>query len=185
MTRIYTRKGDDGTTRLADGSPASKADRRIEAYGTVDELNARIGLALALRPAAALISPLKRIQHRLFQAGAQLSHPGPAEQYDGPRVTSENVRELEELIDRLNAELPALRHFVLPGGTPVAAELHVARTVCRRAERAVCRLHESEPVDQALIAYLNRLSDALFVMSRYDNFAAGVAEPTWDGNEQE
>jgi cob(I)alamin adenosyltransferase len=181
LTRIYTRTGDDGTTALGAGQRTPKTAPRIEAYGTVDELNAQIGAVLAAGPVEALREPLRRMQNDLFHAGADLCIPDqdkPAA--PGPRIEPRHVQALEQLIDRLNADLPPLENFVLPGGSPAATHLHVARTVCRRAEREVLRLRESEPVSDDLVRYLNRLSDALFVMARFENHARGVAEPTWN-----
>lgn len=181
LTRIYTRTGDDGTTLLGSGTRVPKSDPRVEAYGTLDELNAHIGVVLASSPTAELIEPLRRIQQILLHAGAELccldaDKLAPA----GPRVRPEHVTQLEQWIDGFNSKLPPLKNFVLPGGTPAAAALHVARTVCRRAEREVVRLRGAMPLRDDVLHYLNRLSDALFVFARYDNHARGVPEPLWD-----
>jgi cob(I)alamin adenosyltransferase len=190
LNRIYTRGGDKGETALAGGQRVPKDAPRIEAYGTVDELNAFIGLACvtcgeesarALR-LGKLVDILRRVQHELFNLGSQLStlpqdlHPKQA------RITSAEIDQLEREIDGMNQELPALRSFVLPGGSRLNAELHVARTVCRRAERLTVALVRSEEVAPEVVRYLNRLSDALFVWSRWVNYAVGVPEVLWEPN---
>jgi cob(I)alamin adenosyltransferase len=174
LTRIYTRGGDKGETSLGDGSRVSKLDPRIAAYGTVDELNAQLGVVLAGGPPDALRAPLERIQNELFDLGADLSVPfaGPDERL---RVTQEMVDGLERLCDELNGPLPELKSFVLPGGTDTAARLHVARTVARRAEREAL----AADVNPLAIVYLNRLSDFLFIAARAANALAGVDEPLW------
>lgn len=183
LTRIYTRTGDDGTTGLGSGTRVAKTDLRIEAYGTVDELNAEIGVVLATSPDAAIAAILARVQNDLFHAGSDLCFP-EAEKTDlkVPGVEQRHVDWLEGGIDEWNAELPPLENFILPGGSPSAASLHVARTVCRRAERSVLRLREREPIGEFVLVYLNRLSDALFVLARLQNLRSGVAEPTWDSH---
>ncbi len=181
LTRIYTRTGDDGTTMLGSGSRVPKTDPRVETYGTVDELNAQIGVVLASDPAAALVEPLRTTQQVLLHLGAELCCIDANRPVgEGPCVRAEHVQQLEAWIDRFNGELPALENFVLPGGTPAAAALHVARTVCRRAERQLVRLRAAMAVRDEAVRYLNRLSDALFVFARYDNHARGVPEPLWD-----
>jgi cob(I)alamin adenosyltransferase len=181
ITRVYTRTGDDGTTGLGSGRRVPKDDLRIEAYGTIDELNAHIGTVLTAGPAAELVEPLRRIQNDLFHLGADLSIPeADKAKHPGPRLGEPHVAALESLLDTLNQGLPPLKNFVLPGGTPVAAFLHVARTVCRRAERIVVELAAQEPVGPDNVPYLNRLSDVLFVMSRFHNHQTGVDDPIWD-----
>ena len=182
LTRIYTRTGDDGTTGLGSGERVPKTSLRIAAYGTVDELNAQIGVVAATPGLdAQLAAELRRIQHELFHLGSELCVPEPAKaSFPVPRIEERHVAALEQSIDRMNGLLPALSNFVLPGGHPAAAALHVARTVCRRAERDVLTLREKEPVGPLAVKYLNRLSDGLFVMTRYQNVRAGVPEPTWD-----
>jgi len=181
ITKVYTRTGDDGTTALGTGQRVSKNALRICAYGSVDELNAHIGVVLAAGVTRDVIEPLRRIQNELFHAGAELCVPEPDRpQHPGPRIEARHVESLEQLMDQLSADLEPLKNFVLPGGTPAAAQLHVARTVCRRAERELVGLLEHEPVSPELIRYLNRLSDALFVMARYENRSTGTAEPIWD-----
>jgi len=180
LNRIYTRTGDAGRTRLATGQQVSKADLRVEAYGGVDEANACVGLA-RLHTAGELDAALARIQNELFDLGADLSTPPKPDEAAGSvlRVSVAQVERLEAEIDRLNAELPELKSFVLPGGTPAAAALHLARTVCRRAERAAVRLVEAgEPVNGPAMQYLNRLSDWLFVAARHAN-DKGAAEVFW------
>jgi cob(I)alamin adenosyltransferase len=177
LTRIYTRGGDGGETSLGDGSRVSKLDGRIEAYGTVDELNALLGFALARGCPPEMAAPLARIQNELFDVGADLSVPGDVE--GRLRVTQEQIDELEHLCDRFNEGLPELRSFVLPGGSEVAALLHVARTVCRRAERAALAAAGEHDVHALVLVYLNRLSDLLFILARTANAVAAVEEPLW------
>lgn len=181
LTRIYTRTGDDGTTGLGNGERIAKTAPRIEAYGAVDELNSAIGVILTLAPTPTLADPLRRIQNELFHCGADLCVPESAKSaMPGPRIEPRHVAALEELIDQLNEELPPLANFILPGGTPAAAQIHVARTICRRAERDALRLAAVEAIGASVVHYLNRLSDALFVMARFENLKTGTAEPLWD-----
>jgi cob(I)alamin adenosyltransferase len=177
LTRIYTRGGDAGETSLGDGSRVSKLDSRLAAYGTVDELGSCLGLVTAGECPEDVRAVLTRVQNELFDLGADLSVP--LEREGRLRVIQEQVDALEADCDRLNADLPELRSFVLPGGTEAAARLHLARTVCRRAERealAAAREHELDPL---VLVYLNRLSDLLFVLARHANAVAGVDEPLW------
>ena len=182
LTRIYTRTGDDGSTALGLGGRIAKDDLRVECYGTVDELNALLGLALAgTGVPPELAEPITKMQNDLFHLGADLCVTEDAKvERPLPRIEERHVLWLEEMMDLWNDELPPLANFVLPGGSPVAAALHVARTVCRRAERRVVSLARREPVGDWTIRYLNRLSDALFVLARTANRLAGVAEPLWD-----
>jgi cob(I)alamin adenosyltransferase len=182
LNRIYTRTGDKGTTALAAGGRRPKHDPRIEAFGTVDETNACIGLVRLHTAGHEIDAMLGRIQNDLFDLGADLAtvetdKPLP---YEPLRITQAQVDRLEQEIDRLNAELSVLRSFVLPGGTPAAAALHLARTVCRRAERLVVELMEKpeEKVSPESVKYLNRLSDFLFVASRYAN-DKGALDVLW------
>ena len=176
LTRIYTRAGDRGETSLGDGSRASKLDCRIGAFGTVDELNAHIGVALAGELPDALRPPLERVQNELFDVGADLAVPYGVG--DGRlRVAQEQVDALERDCDRFNDELPELRSFVLPGGSEAAARLHVARTVCRRAERDALAASQEVEIDPLVLVYLNRLSDLLFILARTANL--GREEPLW------
>jgi len=181
ITRVYTRTGDDGTTGLGGGGRVSKDSPRVEAYGTVDELNSQVGAALATGVDAGLVSDLRRIQNELFHLGADLCTPeADKERVPGPRLEERHVEALERMIDRLSAELAPLENFVLPGGSPGAAQLQLARAVCRRAERAVVALSHREAVGRQTIRYLNRLSDALFVLARYENLRRGVVDTLWD-----
>jgi cob(I)alamin adenosyltransferase len=173
LTRIYTRTGDAGETSLGDGSRVPKTDPRIAAVGAVEETNAQLGFVLAAGVPDELRAPLERIQNELFDLGADLAVPY-AEGDGKLRIEQAQVEALERLCDRLNAALAPLRSFVLPGGTEAAARLHLARTVCRRAELAALRV---APVNPVALAYLNRLSDLLFVLARAAN--AGGAERLW------
>ena len=177
LTRIYTRGGDRGETSLGDGSRVSKLDCRIGAFGTVDELNSALGVVLAGDVSIAVREPLERVQNELFDVGADLSVPWGVT--DRLRVEQAMISRLEELCDRFNAELPELRSFVLPGGTESAARLHVARTICRRAEREVLLGAQEVELNPLVLAYLNRLSDLLFILARTANSLAGVDEPLW------
>ena len=181
ITRVYTRTGDDGTTGLGGGQRVSKDSPRIAAYGTVDELNALIGAAMAAGLEEELVSELSRIQNELFHLGSDLCFlEEDKESIALPGIEEDHVVRLEELMDRLSEVVPPLENFVLPGGSPGAASLHVARTCCRRAERALVRLAAQERVGPCTLRYLNRLSDALFVMARFENARKAVPEPIWD-----
>jgi cob(I)alamin adenosyltransferase len=181
ITKVYTRTGDDGTTGLGAGGRVGKDSPRIEAYGTVDELNSAIGLALAMGVNDALAPALASIQNDLFHLGSDLCVPEEEKaSRPVPRIEPRHVTALEDLMDRLSEELAPLENFVLPGGTPSAAQLHVARTVCRRAERVVIALSRSEKVGPHTIHYLNRLSDALFVMARHENKRRGAPDVLWN-----
>lgn len=180
LTKIYTRLGDDGETHLGDMSRVPKTDERIEAYGTVDELNAQIGVTLTVEGLPESYAEwLRHIQNDLFDVGADLCVPPPPEdderQRTRLRVSPEQVAWLEQRIDEVNDALPPLTSFVVPGGTPLSAHLHVARTICRRAERDVVALSAQEPVTPEVISYLNRLSDLLFVLARAANEGGGEA----------
>ena len=183
LNRIYTRAGDGGETRLASGKKVSKADLRVEAYGAVDETNACLGMArLHTAGAADLDVMLARLQNELFDLGADLSTPPKRGEVEGQvlRMSEAQVERLEAEIDQLNGLLPELKSFILPGGAPAAAALHLARTVCRRAERATVRLMESgEPVSGPALRYLNRLSDLLFTFARLENRRAGTPDVEW------
>jgi cob(I)alamin adenosyltransferase len=191
INRVYTRRGDQGETSLAGGQRVPKDGPRIEAYGTVDELNSLVGAARVtaseLAAAEARLSPLAaillRVEHELFNLGSILAtlpedvHPKQA------RVTDADVAELESEIDRMNRELPPLGSFVLPGSSRLNAELHICRTVCRRAERATVALGRVESVPPEAVRYLNRLSDALFVWSRWASHVTGAPETLWEPNQ--
>jgi cob(I)alamin adenosyltransferase len=178
LTRIYTRAGDSGETSLGDGSRVPKSDPRIEAYGTVDELNSVLGLALAGGLPGDFRPWLEEVQNDLFDVGADLSVPLEDER-ERLRVTTAQVERLERLCDRANERLEPLKSFVLPGGGEAAARLHLARTVCRRAEREAVALAEATDVNPAALAYLNRLSDLLFILARAANAEEGASEPLW------
>jgi len=173
LTRIYTRTGDLGDTGLGDGSRVAKDAARVEAYGTVDELNSVIGLLRTHPLPEPLDAWLGEIQHRLFDLGGELCIPGHS------IISDAHVTALEHWLDRLNDDLEPLADFILPGGSPAAAACHLARTVCRRAERRVVTLQAQEAVNGPALRYLNRLSDLLFVMSRSLNRAAGVPDVLW------
>ena len=182
IDRVYTRGGDQGQTSLIGGDRVSKASPRLEGYGTVDELNATVGLvceALAASAAGSHLLPiLRRVQNELFNVGCELATPDPVRRAQGPRVEQRHIDGLERDIDAVNDELPVLKSFVLPGGGWASAYFHLARTVCRRGERAVVAL--GDPEHALAIAYLNRLSDALFVWGRWAALKDGKDEPLWD-----
>jgi cob(I)alamin adenosyltransferase len=181
LTRIYTRKGDDGTTGLGGGQRVPKDTLRVATYGTVDELNSTIGVALANGLVPRLAQALPVIQNELFHLGSDLcflEHDKAV--FRIPQIEARHVEALERVMDELNEVVGPLENFVLPGGAPGAAYLQVARTVCRRAEREAITLAHGETIGPFVIPYLNRLSDALFVMARYENHQRGIAEPLWD-----
>lgn len=184
MAKIYTRTGDTGKTSLLGGRRVAKDDLRIEAIGSVDEINAAIGvvrmeLTRAIAAPEALDEELAQVQHRLFDLGAELAGAGPVAA-DVARLSNADVAALEASIDRYEAGLEPLKYFILPGGSPVAAQLHVARGVCRRAERRLVELTEMEAVRGEALRYINRLSDWLFVAARVANRAIGVADIRWE-----
>lgn len=187
LTKIYTKAGDKGQTRLVGGQKVAKDSPRLETYGTVDELMSCVGLARTLleEPGApagapALAAVLRRVQNELFNVGSELATLPEDLHPKQPVIAARHVEALEHEIDAWNEHLPELRSFVLPGGGMVASYLHLARTVCRRAERLAVRLAAAEPVGEQVIPYLNRLSDALFVMSRHAARLYGQAEPLWE-----
>ncbi|HHH47884.1 MAG TPA: cob(I)yrinic acid a,c-diamide adenosyltransferase [Gammaproteobacteria bacterium] len=173
LSKIYTRTGDDGTTSLGDGSRVAKDSLRIEAIGTVDELNSQLGVLRALALAEDTDTLLAEVQHRLLDLGGELSIPGRT------AITPAHIESLEQALDRLNDGLTPLKEFILPGGSPAAAQAHVARSVCRRAERRLLALHHSETLSPSAIGYLNRLSDLLFVLARHLNRAQGCNDVLW------
>jgi cob(I)alamin adenosyltransferase len=178
--KIYTKTGDSGETSLFDNSRVSKADPRVDAYGEVDEVNACLGAALAAGVDADITAVLTAIQKDLFAVGARLADPSSriADRVTKAAVTTQQTEMLEGTIDRLESELPPLRRFILPGGSPAGSLLHLARTVCRRAERRVVGLG-TDAIEPGVVIYLNRLSDLLFVMARAVNHRAGVPEIEW------
>ncbi len=181
LTKIYTRQGDKGLTRLSGGQQVSKNSLRVSAYGTVDELNSTIGVAVAFGLCERLTSILPEIQNELFHLGSDLSFlEEDKAKYPIPHIEARHITRLEAIIDEMTAVTGPLQNFILPGGSTGAALLHVARTVCRRAERDVITVAEVEPVGSYVVQYLNRLSDALFVMARYENHERGVPEPLWN-----
>jgi cob(I)alamin adenosyltransferase len=174
LSKIYTRTGDNGTTGLGDGSRVNKDSLRVEAMGDADELNSVIGIMITEGVPAKLQTPLTQIQHDLFNLGGEICMPGYV------ILKQARIDELESLIDTLNEDLSPLKEFILPGGTKAAAYCHLARTVCRRAERTLIQLHRLEPVTAISLQYLNRLSDLLFVMCRTINQSAGVNDVLWN-----
>lgn len=178
LSKIYTRTGDDGTTGLGDGSRTEKDGLRVEAFGTVDELNSAIGVAVAELERAELLEPvqqlLNEIQHHLFDLGGELCIPG----YQA--IDDQHIERLEEALDTYNEDLPWLKEFILPGGSPAAAQLHLARTICRRAERRVVSLAREEDINLPPQKFLNRLSDLLFVLARTAARASGAGEVLWN-----
>jgi len=181
LTKIYTRGGDDGSTGLGGGQRVPKHSLRIEAYGTVDELNSTIGVALAGGLAPEIERALGRIQNELFHLGSDLCFlDEDAKRIGIPRIEERHVAELEAMLDAMSEKLGPLENFILPGGSEGAARLHLARTICRRAERAATELAQEETIGAWVLRYLNRLSDALFVMARYENRHRGTSEVYWD-----
>jgi cob(I)alamin adenosyltransferase len=178
--KIYTKTGDQGDTSLFGGQRVPKDALRIEAYGTVDELNSLLGIVRADNTDRGIDDILSSIQDRLFEVGADLATPRSLDRDSIRRFEPHDAGPLEQLIDDLESHLEQLKSFIIPGGSPVAARLHFARTVCRRAERAVVRLSRNEDIGEGTIIYLNRLSDLLFVLARYANHLAQVTETKWN-----
>ena len=177
--KIYTRTGDDGTTGLLGPGRVPKSAPRVEAYGAVDELNAVLGTVRLIEGAMAYEAELAAIQSALFEVGAELATVERARGATPARVPAEAIQTLEAWIDRFETDLPALRNFILPGGGALSAQFHLARTVCRRAERRVVALASAEAVAADVVRYLNRLADLLFVMARHANHRAGIADVEW------
>lgn len=178
--KIYTKTGDKGTTQLLSVGRVPKNHLRLQAYGEIDELNSVVGLARAIGLSPPLDEWLLGIQNTLFVLSSEIAVPKPEEiNMPIPKVHASDTAELEKMIDQLDGELEALKTFILPGGTTGAAQLHVARTVCRRAERALQTLHQSEPLSADALIYINRLSDVLFTMARYENKKRGVGDVAW------
>ncbi len=184
INKVYTKSGDQGKTQLIGGDKVSKASERIECYGTIDELNATIGLCISASEGTGakvvLVPILLRVQNELFNVGTQLATPDESRRKTMPDISELHTSQLEKEIDELNEQLPELRSFVLPGGSAACAAFHLARTVCRRAERAVVGLAATTDIDARHIKYLNRLSDALFVFGRYSLFADALPESLWE-----
>lgn len=176
--KIYTKKGDSGDTSLFGGQRVSKSTERIEAYGTVDELNSFVGLAASYDLSEKGTDYLRKVQELLFTLGADLATP-PSTEARIERIGEKDIQFLEDAIDELEEDLETLKNFVLPGGSQAGATLHVARTTCRRAERATVACHKVDDISDACIKFLNRLSDFFFVIARYENKQAGVREETW------
>lgn len=180
LDRIYTKTGDEGMTGLGGGQRVPKDSSRVSTYGTVDELNSHIGVAIASGLCERLTRELTLIQNELFDLGSDLATPATSQaRHPVPTIEPRHIEKLERLIDEFNDVVGPLTNFLLPGGSPGAAQLHVARTVCRRAEREATGLARDEGIGPTVLPYLNRLSDALFVMARYENHQRGVAEPLW------
>lgn len=177
--KIYTKTGDTGDTGLYGGRRISKDTKRVEAYGTIDELNACIGFAASQIQDSETRSILARIQNELFDLGADLATPNEHPKAEGLRITSDLTASLEHLIDRFQEILPPMTHFILPGGSKSGAALHLARTVCRRGERCVVSLSKTDSINPETLRYLNRLSDLLFVLARLVNHRSGTNEPFW------
>lgn len=179
--KIYTKTGDKGLTSLSGGKRVKKSDLRIEAYGTIDELNAHLGIAAGFVSSTELKDVLTRIQNDLFTVGADLATPiNTDNKFSVPRTSEKMIEELEKQIDKYGGIIPQLRKFILPGGTKGASILHLARTVCRRAERRVVELSDDEDIGNNTIVYLNRLSDLLFVLARFENFDSNRPDIEWE-----
>jgi len=182
-TKIYTKTGDKGTTGLVGGDRVSKASIRLDSYGSVDELNAVIGLLRTHLQTYAFDGAermLKKTQNHLFNLGSQLACTDAEMAKKLPQITEDYIRELETEMDDMSKDLPELKQFILPGGNLLASHAHLARTVCRRVERVCCKLAESEEIPPLAVPYLNRLNDYFFVLARFFNHALGVAETTWE-----
>ena len=177
LSKIYTRTGDDGTTGLGDGSRVDKDNLRVEAFGTIDELNSLLGLVLACSPPSEINSLLTSIQHELFDLGGEISVPGREV------ISSEHVMRLEKELDKYNSKLEPLKEFILPGGSQLAAHCHICRAVCRRAERRLISLKREETVPEHAVKYLNRLSDLLFVLARSLNVSEHKEDVLWQPNQ--
>jgi cob(I)alamin adenosyltransferase len=184
LTRIYTRKGDDGTTGLGSGERVGKDDPQVDAYGDVDELNSAIGVALASGLSVEVARSLARIQSELFNVGGELCLIGAPQEHRPPEclVRAQHVTVLEQECDRFNQPLGSLENFILPGGSAGAAALHLARAICRRAERRSVQLSRTREVPPDVLRYLNRLSDLLFILARHENHARGIEDVLWDQN---
>ena len=181
--KIYTKTGDDGTTGLNNGKRVSKATLRVSVYGTIDELNALIGLITTKNPPPVIAEVMQALNNMLFVAGSDVASPlNPAPRFEISRISNDDILWLEKLIDDYTSELPPLKNFILPGGTEISALLQLSRTVCRRAERLAVELSANEDLGPYLLKFLNRLSDFLFTAARYSNYLAGVDEIKWSGH---
>ncbi len=179
--KIYTKTGDDGTTGLVGGNRVKKYDLRLEAYGSVDELNASMGVLRAMEKDQEMEKLLRQIQNKLFNIGSRLASDEKGEEFTkGLAIRDEDVQLLEQAIDKMEEKLPRLQHFILPGGDIQVAQCHVARTICRRAERHIVEFAEQTKVEKELIKFINRLSDFLFVLARFTGFQKGVDETRWE-----
>jgi len=185
INKVYTRTGDSGQTRLVDGSKCYKDDLRVESYGTIDELNSCLGLCSELlidentKLFSEIIDFIYQVQNKLFNMGTQIAMPQTKQENDFPRLNASDVTGLENEIDKRNKDLSELTSFILPGGCKIAANFHIARNVCRRAERRLVSLHKNTPVEMVNLQYLNRLSDLLFVWSRYITISLNLDEKYW------
>jgi cob(I)alamin adenosyltransferase len=177
--KIYTRTGDDGSTSLFSGERVPKTDLRVKTYGTIDELNSQLGAARAFLPHATVEEYLVGLQNQLFIVGADLATIPRDSGKEAVRIKEAECLWLETEIDLMTSRLPTLRNFILPGGSPAAAHIHIARSICRRAERQVLDLSQREPVNKDLLIYLNRLSDFLFTLARYENMLKDINEAKW------
>jgi cob(I)alamin adenosyltransferase len=178
--KIYTKTGDDGTTSLFDGSRVDKSHLRVTAYGEVDELIAYFGVVASSFEKKSEVKDLViKLQHHLFALGAKLANPKDKKQKEKANFDKEKIEFLENTIDYFDEKLPPLKNFILPGGSIRASHLHYARVVCRRAERAIIKLHHNEPVNSTILVYINRLSDLLFILARYVNFEEKIADIPW------
>ena len=182
LTKIYTRKGDDGTTALGSRQRVKKNSVRVASYGEIDELNSILGLSISLGADSQTKDILIRIQNELLVLGAELAFPANQKEFDIPKIEQRHIDRLETNIDQLNADLGPLENFILPGGSPGAANLQIARSACRRAERQMVTLSEHDDIRPEALAYINRLSDLLFVLARYENKAKGGEENIWDSH---
>jgi cob(I)alamin adenosyltransferase len=178
--KIYTKTGDNGDTSLFGGHRIPKSSLRIDAYGTVDELNAQLGVIRALKPPAEVESILEQLQSQLFLLGADLATPLSSTPSKIQRIQQDHVLNLEKNIDKLDVQLKPLQSFIIPGGQPIAAQVHIARTVCRRAERLLDALGRREDIGKFPLIYLNRFADLLFVLARYINYLSGIEDTIWN-----
>lgn len=183
LTKLYTRTGDDGTTALGTRKRTAKDSLRVTSYGDVDELNSVIGIAVAQGLSERATEILQTIQNELFNLGSVLAFPeDEGKIFNGPQIEERHIKELEQFIDQILEEVGPLANFILPGGSVAAAQLHHARSVCRRAERSVVSLMSEETIGDYVIPYLNRLSDALFVLARYENKVVGIEDQLWNSH---